>query len=156
MWYVLRILTSSSPKCNHRTNVHSCVAQRNRKQRLQIALAELGCRADPSRPQRNEVGKPGGHLDRRNRPRVCNRVQRLLVVDVVAYVEEIPEGEVGAGLDGVFHGGGGGGGGGSTVINGQGLGDDGGGGGGLRAAAGTGKNATRTRTRTRGRGGVKN
>jgi len=91
-------------------------------------------------------------LDRRNRPRVCNRVQRLLVVDVVAYVEEIPEGEVGAGLDGVFHGGGGGGGGGSTVINGQGLGDDGGGG--LRAAAGTGKNATRTRTR--GRGGVKN
>mmetsp|Transcript_24994 Transcript_24994/g.46086 ORF Transcript_24994/g.46086 Transcript_24994/m.46086 type:complete len:277 (-) Transcript_24994:277-1107(-) len=79
---------------NHGPDVHAGMAEGNGKQRLQIIHTKLGCFAESSEPEGDEVENTGGHLDGGDGPWKGEGVECLLVVDVVTDVEEVPEAEV--------------------------------------------------------------
>mmetsp|Transcript_18173 Transcript_18173/g.38513 ORF Transcript_18173/g.38513 Transcript_18173/m.38513 type:complete len:386 (+) Transcript_18173:329-1486(+) len=80
-------------------NVRAQVAERDRDERLHVLGRELGRLTDAGEPEREAIRDAHEELQGGHRVRDRQRVQRLLVVDVVPNVEEIPEGKEAAGRE---------------------------------------------------------
>ena len=86
-------------------DVDAGVAKGDGEEGLEVGHAQLGGLADAEGPEGAEVRDADGHLDGGDGPGIAEDVEGLLVVDVVADVEEVPEGEVSAGHEGVLQAG---------------------------------------------------
>ena len=86
-------------------DVDAGVAKGDGEEGLEVGHAQLGGLADAEGPEGAEVRDADGHLNGGDGPGVVEDVEGLLVVDVVADVEEVPEGEVSAGDEGVLEAG---------------------------------------------------
>lgn len=69
----------------------SATHRRERLPEIEVGLGRLG---DPGSPGREHDGGAGGEGERRREPRVGERVEHLLVVDVEDHVQRPPRGEV--------------------------------------------------------------
>mmetsp|Transcript_53199 Transcript_53199/g.159250 ORF Transcript_53199/g.159250 Transcript_53199/m.159250 type:complete len:351 (-) Transcript_53199:145-1197(-) len=92
---------SAGAKGDDGSDVDTGVAESNGEEGLKIVSRELGGLAGAREPQGEEVEDAGGHLNGGDGPGVVEHVEGLLVVNVVSDVEQVPEGEVGADLEGL-------------------------------------------------------
>ena len=83
----------AGPKGNDRTDVGHGVHEGDRQEILHILYRQLRGFADAECPQGEDIQQAKGKLDEANGPGEREHVQGLLVVDVVANVEQIPQEE---------------------------------------------------------------
>merc|ERR1719230_1205657 len=84
---------STSPQRDDGSNVCAEMAKRNGNERLDVVHGEFRCFTKPCYPEREAVRDANKQLQCSHCVWNGQCVERLLVIDVVSNVEEVPEGE---------------------------------------------------------------